>query len=328
MKALVTGGSGFIGSHIVDALDRHGHQVVALVRRSSDTSHLKQTRAELAIGDVTDSESLVNACRGVDWVFHTAAVVDNAGPWQRYFEIGVQGTRNVVEAAIGANVKRFVHISSGAVYGMPARGRTYTEDCPLQPRQDRWNHYAREKVLTEQIILEAIALKRLRATIIRPSIVIGPRDRTVAPGILKLLQSPVACMIGDANNRVPLIVVEELAEACINAAQSSQAEGRCYNLSGRNEIRQRDMVEIFAAITGLPVPRFRVPMGAAMVAAALVESIWKLVGGKGEAPLTRTVVVLGGDDMGVDSSRARNELGWVGDNDYKGAFERYFNSER
>jgi nucleoside-diphosphate-sugar epimerase len=323
MKALVTGASGFIGSHIVEALQAKGHQVLALVRPTSDTSHLKQTRAELVIGDVTDRDSLMRACQGVDWIFHTAAVIDNLASWTYYYQVGVQGTGNLVEAAAENRVARFIHFSSIVVYGMTAVGRTCTEDTPFQEHPERWNHYVREKVLSEQLVVAAHRAGKVCATVMRPSIVIGPRDRTVIPRLLRLLGSWSGATVGEGNNRVPLVVVEELADICVKAAHLKEAEGKCYNLSGRRVVTQRDITAMLIEAAKVREPIIKLPLGMAITTAAVLENIYKLVGLKGEPIATRIGIALGAANWEIDCSRAHKDLGWLGDSDYKSAITRY-----
>jgi len=323
VQALVTGASGFIGGHIVEVLKAEGHQVFALVRATSKTSHLKQTGAELIIGDVTDRDSLVRACRGMDWVFHTAALVEIVGRWQDFYQVGVKGTSNLVEAAAGAQVSRFVHFSSMVVCGTRPGGRSYNEETPYDSRVEPWNHYVREKILSEQVVLEAHRAGRIRATVIRPSIVIGPRDRSIVPRLIRLMRSPAACTVGDGTNKVAFVVVEELAATSVKAAGSEVAEGRVYNLSGRDTILQKDMARIITEAAGLRFPKYAIPKGLAMASAALLENLWKLVGARQEPIITRMGIALAAEDWNVDCSRARQELGWVGDSNYKDAIERY-----
>lgn len=323
MKALVTGASGFIGSHVVETLEAQGHQVFALVRPTSDTTHLKRTRAQLVIGDVTDGESLVRACRGMDWVFHTAAALDNLAGWRHYYEVGVQGTRSLVDAAGQNQVSRLIHLSTICVYGMKAHAQICTEDTPLDTHPPSWNHYVREKVLSEQIVMDAHRAGRVCATVVRPSLVIGPRDRTIIPRLLRLTRSLLPSMLDDSNNRVPLVVVEELAGACVKAAQTEQAEGKCYNLSGREVVRQLDIITMVTEVFGVRMPRVKIPSGSALIAAAMIEMLWKVARLKGEPISTRQLVATAGADWEIDCSRARQDLGWVGDSDYKMAIKRY-----
>jgi nucleoside-diphosphate-sugar epimerase len=323
MKALVTGASGFIGSHVVEALEAQGHQVFALVRPTSNTAHLKRTRAQMVVGDVTDRDSLVRACRGMDWVFHAAAVLETSAGWRHYYEVGVQGTRFVVEAAEQNQVSRLIHLSTICVYGMKLHAQVCTENTPLERHPPSWNHYVREKVLSEQLVMDAHRAGRVCATVVRPSLVIGPRDRTIIPRLLRVTRSPLPSILGDGNNRVPLVVVEELAAACVKAAQTKQAEGKCYNLSGREIVRQIDITTMLTEVTGIRMPRVKIPYRSALVSAAIIETLWKFARAKGEPISTRILVATGGADWEIDCSRARQDLGWVGDSDYKMAIQRY-----
>ncbi|MBL7119658.1 MAG: NAD-dependent epimerase/dehydratase family protein [Dehalococcoidia bacterium] len=125
MKTLVTGGTGFLGSHIVEALLAQGHEVRALARQTSDTSHLKTTSAELVYGDVEDYDSLPPAVEGVEIIFHAAGrVTPGWGKWQEFEGSIVKGTENVLRASAEAGVSRFLYVSSHTVYGkeVPSKG--------------------------------------------------------------------------------------------------------------------------------------------------------------------------------------------------------------
>ena len=119
MKALVTGGTGFIGGYIVEALLDRGYEVRALVRSTSDLTHLRTTTAEIVTGDLSDYESLLPAVEGMDIVFHAAArVLPGWGSWQDYELSIVKGTENLLEASVQAAIQRFLHVSTGTVYGI------------------------------------------------------------------------------------------------------------------------------------------------------------------------------------------------------------------
>ena len=118
MKALVTGATGFIGSHIVERLLEQGHEVRALARKTSDLSHLNTTGAEIVFGDVEDYDSLVSAIDGTEVVFHAAArVMPGWGKWEDFQHETINGTENILRASAEAGVSRFVYVSSGTVMG-------------------------------------------------------------------------------------------------------------------------------------------------------------------------------------------------------------------
>ena len=128
---LITGATGLLGSHIVEQLRKRQMPVRVLVRPGSDCSWLQMQGVELVEGDVTKPATLEHACRGVEVVYHAAAKVGDWGPWDEFQRITIDGTRNVVEAAIAAGVRRFLHISSISAYGYHTRDGTIDETVPL-----------------------------------------------------------------------------------------------------------------------------------------------------------------------------------------------------
>src|SRR5262245_14093425 len=105
MKALVTGASGFIGSHLVKELGEHGYEVTALCRSETAASSLCDRGVRIVVGDITEPSSLIGACQGQDWILHTAAVVSGYARWNVFMNVGVKGTENLVNAAVNAGVR-------------------------------------------------------------------------------------------------------------------------------------------------------------------------------------------------------------------------------
>lgn len=320
MLALVTGATGFIGSHVIEALLRAGHQPLAAVRGSSDTTLLQQLGVPMVTCDVTDAESLRAACRDVDCVIHTAAVVSTYGSWEHYRRVGVEGTRNVVEAAVSAGVPRFVHLGSIAVYGFEhPEGTLLTEDLPLATDPEPWNHYVREKALSEQVVWRAHAAGRIAVTSIRPSVVLGVRDRAVVTRMSRILSSPFGGLVGWGENRVGCVVVEDLARLVVAAATAPEARGRAYNASGARIVLQRELVEAYAEAFGVRVPPWRVPAKVALWGAGLLDEAYATLGRSEEPMFSRLSAAILGLDFAVDCRRAEAELGWRGESDHVAA---------
>jgi nucleoside-diphosphate-sugar epimerase len=317
VKALVTGATGFIGGHVVDALLARGHTARALVRPKSDVRRLVDCGVELAQGDVGDRDSVERACRGVDWVFHAAALVGSYGDWSDYERVGVRGTLHVLHGAAKAGAARFVHLGSIAVYGTRQPSRPIAEETPLDEAPEPWNHYVREKVESEKLVWAAHEAGRVRATSLRPSIVLGPRDRNALPRFLAALEVPfgrfVGGLIGRGKNRVPCVVVEDLAELSVLAADNEAAVGRAYNASSEELITQREFLQACADAAGARL-RVQIPVPRPLVwaSASALETAWKLAGRKQEPVLSRFGVALTGIDVVIDAGRARRELGWSG----------------
>jgi 2-alkyl-3-oxoalkanoate reductase len=322
VKALVTGASGFIGSHIVEQLQQQGHEVRALVRPTSDTSFLEQLEVDLAVGDVTDPDSLNDATRGVDTVFHTAAVVGNYGQWKHFREVGVRGTLNTLNAAAANEVSRFIHLGSIAVYGTRTNGQPFTEDTPFDDRPERWNHYVREKVLSEKLLWKAHREGKVQATSLRPSVVLGPRDRNAIGRTISIMQSPFGAIIGSGTTRFPAVVIEDVVDGVLKAATSDVAIGRAYNLSGRDPITEAEYLRLMAEAAGIRPLTRKMPVPAVMAMATVLETLYGLARRKQEPFITRIAVAIAGGDYQIDCSRAAADLGWEGARDYGDALRR------
>ncbi|MCB9528629.1 MAG: NAD-dependent epimerase/dehydratase family protein [bacterium] len=320
-RILVTGASGFIGSHVIDALLGRGAHVRALVRRTSEIGHLEAAGVELYFGDLTDDASLRAACQGVDTVVHAAAVVGSYGSWDHFYEVGVRGTERLIDAASDAGVDRFVLISSIAVYGLRDGMARLTEETPFDREPQRWNHYVREKVLSEDALWAAHAAGRIRATAIRPAVVLGRGDRNAVPRMAGLLESPLSLFPGRGDNRFPVVVVQDCAEAIVRACEREVAVGRAYNISGKEPITQAELYAMLAEAANLAPPRWRIPCGVALSLTAGLELGWRVLRRPGEPFATRIAVAVTGYDYDVDCTRAREELGWEGRRPYRRALE-------
>jgi nucleoside-diphosphate-sugar epimerase len=320
-RVLVTGASGFIGGHVCEALTRASGQVVvrAMVRASSDVRHLEGLDVELCEADLGDPLSLERACAGVDLVVHTAAAVGSFGEWKHFHEVGVLGTERLIYAAERAGVDRIVHISSIAAYGLREYGRAVNEDCPFDEQPQGWNHYVREKVLSEQVLWKAHAAGRIQATAIRPSVVIGARDRNAIPRMADLLRLPVAALPGRADNHFPVVTIDDCVDAIVRAVNDERAIGRAYNVSGQRPIRLADIYGFVARHAGLAAPKLYLPTAMMIPAVGAFERIWKLLGRSGEPIATRIAIVVSGYDYAIDTTRAQRELGWRARDEYEAA---------
>jgi len=322
MRALVTGAGGFIGSYLVRELSMQGHNVTALCQAGSATQHRFAKGVTLALGDVTEPESLRKACERQECVFHCAGIVSGYGAWERFFKVGVEGTRNMINVASHAGVVRFVHLSSISVYGTKPCGKLYTEETPFEENPEPWNHYVRQKVLSEKELWKAHNEEKIQAIAIRPSLVLGPGDRNVVRGTLSLLQSPLAAIIGDGRNRVPCVVIDELVKTIINAASNEYAIGKAYNLSGRESITQLEYMDLHAAAAGLKPLRRKVPVSVAQLACSMLEGMYRIAGREEEPFCTRIALAFAANDFNIDCSLGIRELAWQGRASYEEAIAR------
>ncbi len=310
MRVLVSGATGFVGSHVVDHLIAAGHEVRALARPSSDTRYLETTAAAIVRGDLADAASLQAAAVGCEAVVHTAAVVGEWGAWELFYRVGVQGTRNLLDAVVAAGARRFVQLSSIAVYGSRLHGRTLHEFDRYDNRPEPWNHYVREKVQSERLAFQYQVRGQLEIVAVRPSVIWGSRDRTAFSRTRDLLRGPMAAVIGRGLNRVPSVSVHDVADLCVRALTVPGAAGRAYNISSDEPITQTALMGVFAKCTGAPIPSRHVPFGAAMSMATVLETAVHLLRRKNPPAVTRFNLLIAAADTLVDTTLAREELGW------------------
>jgi nucleoside-diphosphate-sugar epimerase len=310
MKALITGATGFIGSHLVDRLVERDDTVRALVRPSSDVSYLEERGVELVRGDITDAASLAAAVAGVDVVYHAAAQVGDWGPWREFESVTIEGTRNVLEAAARAGVARFLHVSSDAVYAHRYLGKGMTEETPLETRFAWWDYYRRSKLAAERLARRSHRDGRLAVTAVRPGVVLGERDRATLPGIVAFLRSKSAAYMGSGHNRLPCVYAGDVAALCQLAATSDSAAGQAYNAVSQETVTQRDLFAAIAEESGLKLPRRGMPLPLAYGVGFVMELASVLTGRRSRPSLTRFAVTLVGADYQEDAGKAKRELGW------------------
>lgn len=267
MNVLVTGATGFLGSHIAEQLARDGHSVRVLVRRTSDRSFLRGLEIEEALGDVTQPETLVAAVEGVDAVVHAAGLV-KARSAKEFDSVNAQGTANLLDAlASGGPPRRFVYISSLAAHGPSEDGRPRPLDAPAAPV----TAYGRSKLRGEELV-RAWAAEGRPALIIRPPVIYGPRDREML-SFFQLARWRLAPLLGDGRNAISLVYVEDAARAAVMAASAEHARSCTYTLDDGAVYTWRDVLAAVEQAVGRKALRLPSPP-AAFVAAAFVSELY------------------------------------------------------
>ncbi len=311
MLALVTGGTGLLGSHIAEQLRLRGHSIRAVCRPGSDTAFLRSIGAEIVAGDVTDREVLRRTCEGVDAVYHAAARVGDWGPWEGFLRVSVDGTQALLDAAVAAKVRRFLHISSISVYGhVDEAGRVLDESAPVGVNVHRWSYYTRAKVLAERCVWEAHQSGRIAVTVIRPSWLYGPRDRATLPRLIQSIRDGKLKIIGDGTNRLNVVHAANVAEAAILAAESDRAIGEAYNCCHDGVLTQREYFDAIADAIGEPRVTRSVPYRVAYSAAFLMECFGHLFRTRNPPLVTRYAVWLMGRRCFFECRKLHEHLGW------------------
>ncbi|HDQ45567.1 MAG TPA: NAD-dependent epimerase/dehydratase family protein [bacterium] len=285
MKILVTGANGFVGSHLSRKLSDAGHAVRALVRETSDLSLLVQIPVERVTGALDDPESLRRAAEGADIVIHAAAAVSDWG-WPDYFRrVNVEGTRNMLDAAICAGAKRFILISSIAVH-------TYTgaadmdEDAPQHPTVIPYVQTKRE---AETLTLARHREGAIEAVIIRPGDVFGPGDRVTLSRLAPMLERGWMPLISGGKRLAAFTYVENLADAILLAAGSDRASGEAFVITDGTRRTWEDYFIRLTEAVGAPRPRLSLNGDFLYGLACLLEGLYRTLGIRSRPPVTRYV---------------------------------------
>lgn len=308
---LVTGATGFLGSHIAEKLVQNGQPVRALVRPTSKTDFLKELGVENTVGDLADPKSLEPALDGVETVYHSAAKVGDWGHWPDFERDTIQATDNLARAALKAGVKRFIHVSSISAYGNPdGKDLVIDETCPLGQNMHKWSYYTRAKVAAENNLWQMHRDEGLPLTVIRPSWIYGIRDRTSIARLHRMITTGRIKILGSGDNRLNTVYAGNVADACLLAAQNDIALGQAYNCSNDGEITQKQYLSLWADAFGCPPPKVHVPYWLAYSLAFDLEVIGRLFKWKKPPFITRYSVWLMGRSVFFPADKARQQLGW------------------
>lgn len=309
MQAVVTGGTGFLGSHLVRLLQERGMRVRVLLRPGTPASALPPN-VDYHVGDVRDGVAVREAFAGATVVFHLAALVAPFGPRHRYLEINVGGTETVVEACLAARVDRLVYVSSTVVYGIECDHRGLTEDAACAATFVA--PYEESKVKAERLVVDRSREAGLPTVVLRPGMGWGPGERVVLPVLLRNLRSRLFFMVGNGQNTLDLSYTRNIAHALWLAAMNPEAAGRVYNVADGFGITCRQFLGALAKEMRLPVPRLWIPKALVAPLVGLLleaEPEPKENFPPSRAALLRLCALY--RDSEPDTSRIRKELGYA-----------------
>ena len=313
---LITGASGFIGGHLAGRLAGEGHRVRCLVRSSSDISRLQQLGVELAVGDLTDAGSLARAADGARLVVHCAALVSDWATVREIAAINVAGTRRLLEASVGASVRRFVHVSSTDVYGFP-NARAVDEGY-VPTGFSNWYSQTKRQAETEVRCMDATSA--LETAILRPATVYGPGSTDVIGEIARAIQGRHMLLIDSGRPIAGLCYVENLIDAAVLALHHPAASGETFNVTDGLDVSWRMLTDDLAAGLGCPPVRFSLPYRLANGLGFTLEHGYRLArratGVSTPALLSRQAVQVLGRDQDFSNRKLREQLGWEPRVDY------------
>lgn len=300
---LVTGAGGFIGRHLVARLLGEGGSVRALAVPGEEVA----AGAEVVRGDLRRPASLAAAVRGVERIYHLAAVVGDWGPVRLFQAVNVEGTRHLLAAAAEAGARRVVVVSSVAVYGWHLHRRVCSEDGP---RGRGLGVYSRSKLGQEDVAMAAHREGRVPVVIVRPGNVYGPGSRHWVDLPLELLGARRMMLVDRGAGDAVLCWVDNLVDLLLAAGRAPGAAGRIYNANDDSGVTWATYMGDLARLAGLPGPRVSIPAGAAMAAAGAMEAVWRAARRRRRPLITREAVALLASRAPVPIARARSELGF------------------
>lgn len=317
MKALVTGGTGFVGQRLVELLAANGVTVRTLARGAAQAdSPATHTRADLCEGLAVRA-----AMEGVDVVFHVASKTGYWGPESEYRRVNVDGTRALLAAAKATGVGRFVYTSTPSVIGYETDAAGISE----APYPARWESaYGRTKAEAEQLVLAAHG-QDLHTVALRPHLVFGPRDNHLLPRVVARAKAGRLIRVGDGTNRVDLTDVDNAAWAHLDAAAAlarGQGGGRAFFISNGDPVALWPWTDRLLGALGLPAVQRSLSLPAALRVGTCLEAAWTWLPLPGEPPMTRFLAAALARAHWYDMGPAKEVLGYRVRVDMETAFDR------
>jgi dihydroflavonol-4-reductase len=305
VKALVTGATGFVGAAVARALLQEGWEVRALARKGSDRRNLRTLAAEVVDGDLADSQSLARSLAGCEALLHVAADYRlGAFDPQQLYRTNVEGTRNILDAARAAGVRRVVYTSSVATIGIPADGSPGTE-ATRATVSDMIGHYKRSKFLAEEVARDA-ARAGTPVVIVNPSTPVGPGDVKPTPTGQMVLDAAAGRTPAYIDTGLNIVHVDDVAAGHLLALHHGRV-GERYILGGQ-DMTLREILGEIAQLVGRKPPSVRLPGAVVMPIAYAAEAVARVTG----RPTRITVegVRMARKRMFFSSAKAARELGY------------------
>jgi nucleoside-diphosphate-sugar epimerase len=317
MKVLVTGATGFLGSHVAEHLAARGDIVRTLARSASKGSMLEPWGVEVMVGDLADPAAVRKACQGVDAIVHCAAKVGDWGPVEEYRKINVDALRVLLDASLQEKVARFVLVSSLGVY--EARDHHGTDETTPLPAH-HIDGYTQTKVEAENLAMSYFRDRQLPLVVIRPGFIYGPRDETVMPRILANLKARLVTYFGSRLKTLNNVYVGNVVEAVELALGPSVPLGEAFNITDPKTVTKKVFFERIADLAGLPRPFATWPMWFARFMCGTFERAGKAFGFQPVLSMARLKFM--GLNLDYSIAKARTRLGYVGRTSFDDGMKR------
>ena len=299
MKALITGATGFIGSHLAAELFKRGYEVTCLVRATSDLKWLDGLDIKLVEGNCSDKDSLYSCIRGQDYIFHLAGLIKSACS-ENFYSVNAKGTENLIEAVVRNNpgIKRFIYLSSLSAFGPGGNLDPAEINCNPHPVSD----YGKSKLRGEESVLKHSS--RIPVSILRPAVVYGPRDKGFVL-FFKMIKKGVMPYWG--NGHTSLVYIDDLIEAIILSTENDKAAGKSYFISDGMAYSNNEIIGEIASALNVKLFMIKLPKPVLQIIGFLGSGISKITG-KSTMINSDKVKELTYTDWVCDITEAENDL--------------------
>ena len=269
--AFITGATGFTGSHLARRLRQEGWRVKCLVRPQSDFKLPEDLQCEIVTGDLTNPHSYEQALSDVEVLFHIAAFYRDQAHDDVFWKVNFEGTKQLVNAAIRAKVKKFIHCSTAGVHGAVEHPPA-DESAPFRPGYA----YQESKLAAERFVYEKMQSGDLVGSIFRPTGIYGPGDRRLLK-LFKMADAPVTLILGKGKFLYHLTYVDDLIDGILLLEEKPEAEGQIFILAGDEYIELSQLISLIGAIMGTRVHFIQVPFKPVYFLATITEYIGKIL---------------------------------------------------
>jgi predicted dehydrogenase/nucleoside-diphosphate-sugar epimerase len=306
-KVLVTGATGLIGRHLARRLLQEGNRVRIFVRRPPEDEFIDDANVEIILGDLGDPIAVDQAVKGTEIVYHVGAAMK--GSAHDHERGTVCGTQNVVDSVLRNDVQRLVYISSLSCLhaAISGPGAVIQEDWPVEPSPTKRGAYTQAKTAAEKIVLDAVRERQLRAVLLRPGRVFGPGMTLLTPEVARKMGN-LLVILGDGTRELPLVYVQDLIDAIVLAAETSNFDGRVYHIVDRTRITQNEVVRDYLSKNAVKAKVIHVPLTIVYSLALGFELLSKVLNRPVPLSIYRLKSALA--RMQFDCSRAEKEIGW------------------
>lgn len=309
MKTLVTGGGGFLGSHIAKRLCERGDNVCVLGRKKY--SFLPSSIESIQV-DLRDREGVAKACQNMDAVFHVGAMTGIWGKKNDFHEINVNGTKHIIEGCQKYGVKKLIYTSSPSVVFNHESLENADESLPYA--DSYYCEYANSKAIAERLIVGSNGLNGLHTVSLRPHLIWGPGDPHLVPRIIDSAKKKRLLQVGDGKNRVDIIYIDNAVEghilACDSLDPGSDVAGKCYFLNDGEPVLLWDWINNLLGRLGVPTVQKSISFSKAKTIGGLLELVYKVFRLPGEPRMTRFMAEQLATSHFFDISRASRDLNY------------------